>query len=130
LSADYSPPVSTKTVPVDSGVGHYLQVPALHFTVNTKLTPRMSKQIKDAGLTHVSVSDQEPSFHPEMFRLRAAAHQGSDWLAKFHTSYLTANVGQDAARARETNVERNIHFAPRLAVGENFGKKVEQTALF
>ena len=130
LSATYSPPASTKTLPLANAVGNYLQVPALHFTINTKLTPKMVEQMKDAGMTHAAVTDQEPKFHPEMFRLRAATHPGTDWLAKFHTSYLTSNIQNDAARARETDIEKNIHFAPRLAVGEGFGKKIEQTGMF
>lgn len=130
LSPDYSPPASTKTLPVGESVGQYLQVPALHFTIGTQLTPRMVSRLKVAGLSSVSVSGEEPKFHPEMSRLRAAAHSGSDWLAKLHSSYLMSNLQQDAARGMETNVASNLHFAPRLAIGEGFGKKIEQTGEF
>ena len=63
-------------------------------------------------------------------RLRAAAHPGTDWLAKMHTSYLSSNLGIDAGRARETNVSKNVHFAPRLAMGVGFGENVEETGEF
>lgn len=90
----------------------------------------MVNQIRAAGINSVPVSYQEPKFRPEMLRLRAAAHPGTDWLAKMHTSYLMSNLGQDAARARETNVQHNVHFAPRLAVGEGFGENVAETGEF
>ena len=130
LSTSYSPPADTKQVAVDQAIGKYLQSPALHFVINTQLTPKMANQLRAAGITSVAVSGQEPKFHPEMMRLRAAAHPGQDWLAKLHTSYLTTNLGTDAARARETNIARNVHFAPRLAVGSDFGKTIEQTGEF
>lgn len=130
LSTSYSPPKDTKQVSPDQAVGQYLQTPMLHFTINTRLTPKMVQRIRSAGINSIPVSSAQPKFRPEMFRLRAAAHPGTDWLAKMHTSYLTVNLGQDAARARETNVERNVHFAPRLAIGEGFGKNVEETGEF
>lgn len=130
LSTSYSPASDTKNVSADQAVGRYLQSPVLHFTINTKLTPKMVNQIRAAGINSVPVSYQEPKFRPEMLRLRAAAHPGTDWLAKMHTSYLMSNLGQDAARARETNVQHNVHFAPRLAVGEGFGENVEGTGEF
>lgn len=130
LSTTYSPPADTKAVPAQQAIGKYLQSPVLHFTINTRMTPKMVKRIQDAGIQSVSVSTQQPKFRPEMFRLRAAAHPGTDWLAKMHTSYLMSNLGQDAARGRETDIAQNVHFAPRLAVGEGFGKDIERTGKF
>lgn len=130
LSTSYSPPADTSNVPVDKAVGGYLQAPLLHFTINTKLSPKMVDRIRAAGITSIPVSRSEPKFKPEMFRLRAAAHPGTDWLAKMHTSYLMNNLNADASRARETNVEKNVHFAPRLAIGEGFGKNITDTGTF
>jgi DNA-directed RNA polymerase subunit beta' len=130
VARNYSPPEDTVGVPLEKAVGRYLQAPALHFTINTKLTPKMLERIGAAGIRNVSVSDRLPKFRPEMMRLRAASHPGTDWLAKMHSSYLTSNLGADAARARETNVEHNVHFAPRLAIGKGFGEKIETTGEF
>ncbi len=130
LSAKYSPPKSMQLVPVDQGHGKYLQAPVLHFTIGTKLTPKMTKRIREAGIKAVPVSEEEPKFVPTMMRLRTASQNSKDWLAKMHTSYLTSNLAADAPRGRTTNIEHNTHFAPRLMVGEDFGKKVEQTGEF
>lgn len=130
LLPGYSPAADTKQVDPPQAVGRYLQAPILHFTLNTRLTPKMISRIQQAGIKSIPVSEQEPKFHPEMLRLRAAAHPGTDWLAKMHTSYLMSNLGQDAARARETNVRENVHFAPRLAIGEGFGESIAETGKF
>ena len=69
-------------------------------------------------------------FVPEMQRLRAGAHSGTDWLGKMNSSYLTSNLGQDAERGRDTDTAENVHFAPRLAIGTGFGEKIERTGKF
>ena len=130
LSAHYSPPKDTKILPVAGAVGHYLQAPALHYTIGTQLTPKMVAHMSKAGIPAISVSKQAPGFTPTMVRLRAASHDNPDWIARLNTSYLTANLGEAASRGRESNIEENVNFAPRLMVGEGFGKKIEQTGKF
>jgi DNA-directed RNA polymerase subunit beta' len=135
LLAKYRPPVDTSEAMTEKAVGKYLQAPALHYTVGTKLTPKMVKSIKDAGFDKVPVSSQEPWFHPEMRRLRVAAHGSEDWLASMGTSYLGAQIRNSLERGDETNIAENYHFGPRLAYGADagagaFGENVERTGKF
>ncbi len=130
LVTTYSPPKDTKLSKVEQSIGKYLQAPVLHYTIGTKLTPRMGQRLRDAGISSVPITDKAPGFTPTMFRLRTASQSGDDWLAKMHTSYLTSNLAHDAARGEDTDIRKNVHFAPRLMVGEGFGKKVEQTGEF
>lgn len=131
LITGYHPPADARLLALKEADGKYLQSPALHFTIGTKLTPKMLTRLEQAGFKQVHVSDKEPRFHPEMIRLRtAAAASGGDWLAKMHTSYLTSNLQRSAERGEETNVEHNVHFAPRLAFGKDFGKEIETTGEF
>lgn len=124
MSAKYVPPKDVVLTKPGQASGKWLHAPALHYTIGTKLTPRMTERIKKGGIDQVVVSDKPPGFSPEMVRLRTASHAGTDWLAKLNTSYLTDNLAHDAERGRETNVEHNTNFAPRLAIGKDFGKHV------
>jgi hypothetical protein len=108
----------------------YLQQPVLHYTVGTQLTPRMTEHIGKAGFSHVAVSPTPPEFEPEMIRLQAGQYGGEDWLAKLNTSLLGRNLEHDASRARDTDVESNINWAPRLAIGTGFGDKIKETGRF
>jgi intein/homing endonuclease len=130
ISHHYSPPATTRFASLREAPGKFLQAPTLHYTIGTRITPKMIKRLEDVGIRSVAVSDEEPPFKPEMVRLRATMHSGTDWLAKQHSSYLTSNLQADAARARDTNLAENVHFAPRLAVGEGFGEKIKQTGKF
>jgi len=135
LIARYRPPADTADTMVNKSTGKYLQAPALHYTIGTKLTPRMVKSLQDAGVERVPVSEKEPWFHPEMSRLRVATHDSSDWLASMGTSYLGSQIRNSLERGDETNVASNYHFGPRLAFGADagagaFGENIEQTGKF
>jgi len=120
--AKYRPPEDTAEMPAAKAVGKFLQAPALHYTVGTKLTPSMAKNLESAGVTKVPVSSQQPWFRPEMQRLRVASHNSDDWLASLGTSYLSSQLRGSLERGDETNVAENYHFGPRLAFGADAGK--------
>lgn len=131
IQTSYTPPDTAKMVPLDPRYsGKYLEQPVLHYSIGTKLTPSIIKRLQDAGHSNAFVSDDPPQFTPSMVRLRAGAHNMDDWLAKMDTSYLKGNLISDAHRGRDTNTKENIHYAPRIAVGVNFGEKVDDTGKF
>lgn len=130
LSNTYVPPTNTTKGPTKKFIGSYLQAPALHYTIGTKITPKLSKELDDLGYGDVYASPTEPVFKAIMPRLRSAAHNNTDWLASMHTSYLKKQISESAIRGEDTNIESNTHFAPRLAIGANFGDNITQTGKF
>lgn len=135
LKAHYRPPADTADAPLEKAVGKYLQRPALHYTIGTKLTPSMISNLRTSGFDTLSVSSQTPWFHPEMKRLRVAAHDSDDWMASLGTSYLSSQMRNALERGDETNVAENYHFGPRLAFGADagaggFGENIERTGKF
>lgn len=130
LSNTYVPPTNTTKGPTKKFIGSYLQAPALHYTIGTKITPKLSKELDDLGYGDVYASPTEPVFKAVMPRLRSAAHNNTDWLASMHTSYLKKQISESAIRGEDTNIESNTHFAPRLAIGANFGDNITQTGKF
>jgi hypothetical protein len=111
-------------------IGKYLQSPALHYSIGTQLTPNMVEKMKEVGVNKVVVSEDEPEFTPEMIRLRTAVQHEKDWLAALHSSYQSARLQNAATSGADTDIESNIHFAPRLAVGTGFGDKSQITGKF
>jgi hypothetical protein len=71
------------------------------------------------------VDDAEPSFKPEMVRLRSASHSNPDWMASLGTSYLTKQLNESSTKGDDTNVFQNADYRPRLAFGKDFGKNIE-----
>ena len=131
----YTPPKDTADTNLSKAVGSYLQKPTLHYTIGTRLTPKMVDRLQTAGIESVSASRTEPWFKPEMKRLRTAAHDSKDWLVSMGTSYLSSQMRDALERGDETNVQENYHFGPRLAYGADagkgaFGENVESTGKF
>lgn len=130
LQASYVPPETTRTVKTSDAVGKYLQRPVSHYTIGTRVTPKMASFLKDHGYNEVDVDDTAPGFTPEMIRLRTASHSNPDWLASLGTSYLTKQLNEASTKGDDTNVLHNADWRPRLAYGAGFGKDVEDTGEF
>ncbi len=125
------PPANTKRMELGKQLtGMYLQAPALHYSIGTKLTPKMITRMQGTGMRDAQVSDTPPKFYPEMVRLRTASHNNDDWFAQLSGSYLKTNLADAAARGLDTNTESNYNWQPRLAVGKDFGKNVGVTGKF
>lgn len=130
LQASYKPSETTRRVRTKEAVGSYLQTPVMHYTIGTRITPKVAKELQDNGHNEVDVDDKEPGFTPEMIRLRTASHSNPDWLASMGTSYLTKQLNEASVRGDDTNVLNNPDWRPRLAYGAGFGKDIEATGEF
>jgi DNA-directed RNA polymerase subunit beta' len=126
----YKRPDDTADTPLHKSTGLYLQQPVLHFTVGTRITPKIAERMRKVGATNVLASPTAPPFTPDMQRLRTASHSDKDWMSSLSTSYLGKQMTQSAERGDETDIESNYHYAPRLAAGVGFGANIERTGKF
>lgn len=123
-------PSNTTDVDPKEGIGQYLQKDHLHYTVGTKVTPKVASYLKDNGVDKITVGEIKPPFTADMDRLRTAAHANPDWLASMSTSYLKKQLLEGAQRGAETNYLENKHWAPRIGYGVGFGENIEDTGKF
>lgn len=130
LMKTYTPPETSKILKPSDAVGKYLQKPVLHYTVGTRITPSVAKDIERNDYSEVLADDMQPQFSPVMVRLRAASHTNPDWLASMSTSYLAKQLNESSTRGDDTNILHNTDFRPRLAVGAKFGENVRETGEF
>lgn len=130
LQKKYRIPETTRLMTPSKSVGKYLQQPVMHYTIGTKITPSIVKNLEKNDYNEIFVDDSEPKFKPEMVRIRAASHTNPDWMASLGTSYLTKQLNEASTEGDDTNILENADYRPRLAFGKDFGKNVEQTGLF
>lgn len=130
LQSIYRMPETTKPLSPGKAVGKYLQAPAMHYTIGTRITPTVARDLESHGYSGVLADDSEPEFEPEMVRLRGASHTTPDWLASQGTSYLTKQLEESVTRGDDTNVYSNPDWRPRLAYGKDFGKNLTETGEF
>lgn len=118
----YTAPKDTATRPLKESVGKYLQKPVLHYSIGTRITPRVAKSLEEVGETDLDVSDEAPKFKPRMVRLMENPSYGSDWMSQLGSSYVKGNLLDNIHRG---GASADIHGAsplPGLAYGMEFGK--------
>ena len=91
----YEAPENTKALHPQAAIGQFLQKPALHFSIGTKVTPNVSKVLHEAGTKEVHVSPDKPEFEPEMTRLIENPGSGHDWAKHLTVSYVKRNLLDD-----------------------------------
>ena len=121
LAYSYQPRADAKIVKTGDAVGKYLEQPALHHTIGTRLTNKMATELSDFGVDKVRVHERPVAFTPQMTRLRTAAHYGKDWLAKLHGTYLKSNLLSDVQSVSESNIH-GTHPIPAIAYGVELGE--------
>lgn len=131
LAANWKPRPGSEVLKPDNAEDLYLEKPVLHYTIGTRLTPRMIKEIKEGGFKEIVTHREPPPFEPLQIRLRTSSFEANDdWLARTGTSYLQKNLAESAQKGYDTNIEENINPFVRLSVGQDFGANVERTGRF
>jgi hypothetical protein len=131
LEAEWEPREDYEERPSQQSEGRYLEEPVLHYTIGTKLTPRMVGEIQEAGFEKIKTHKEPPPFEPLQIRLRTQSYEvNPDWLARTGSSYIQKNLAESAQRGYDTNLKENTHPFPRLAVGEGFGDSSAITGKF
>lgn len=131
LASDWVPRKGHEIRPTRQSSGRYLEQPLLHYTIGTKLTPRMTSELEEAGFDKIKTHTEPPPFEPVQIRLRTNSYEvNDDWLARMGSSYLQKNLAESAQRGYDTNIKENPHPYPRIAAGKGFGEKATETGKF
>ena len=108
--------------------GKYLQAPVLDYTVGTRITPRISKELESLGEHKVLVSHEQPEFEPHMVRLMENPGHGLDWMSQLGSSYVKGNLLDTVHRGGATAPTHGTAPLPGLAEGIDFGRPPKGTA--
>jgi hypothetical protein len=121
VAFSYRPRKDAKTLPPAKAVGQYLEQPALHYTIGTRLTKKMADRLKKFGIDSVMTHPQESGFVPDMVSITKVPQYGDDWMARLGSTYLKPRLLQDVQRGAQSKVH-GIHPTPGIAKGVEFGR--------
>ncbi|HDL86511.1 MAG TPA: hypothetical protein ENH11_09345, partial [Candidatus Acetothermia bacterium] len=82
FAARYSPRAGSVAVPTKYAKGKYLEQPTLHYSIGTRITPRVMKTLKEFDVNDVMAHDKEPDFQPEMQRAVDVIGRDKDWMVR------------------------------------------------
>lgn len=122
FAKNYTPSASAKTLQPEKAVGMYLEKPAFHFTIGTRITPSMAKTLKEMGRGEVLASDEKPGFEPVMVRMMDNPAYKQDWMTHMGNSYVKRNLSRDIRGGGADSFTHGKDFAPGLAKGTEFGR--------
>lgn len=103
-----------------SAVGHYLEKPALHYSIGTRIGKKVVADLDRYGIKNIQAHKEPPPFQPEMVRGMANVGTDPDWMTKMLGSYQKSNL-LTAVQRGGTSDTAGSSFVPGLARGETFG---------
>jgi len=129
LAYTYKPRATAARMGLKKAVGSYLEEPAMHFTIGTRMTKQMAEKLAKFGVEDVLVDREPTGFTPNMVGLAKVPEHGTDWVARLGSTYLQSRLLQDVHRGAESNIH-GLHPVPGIAKGVEFGKQKGSTFTF
>lgn len=102
IAATYTPRDDAKTLPVDKATNMYLEKPVLYYSIGTRVTPAVAKELKKYQFNDVTVSEKEPPFKAKFLRPTAVLQSSQNWLPRLAGERLRDALF-DAARTGVTD---------------------------
>lgn len=82
LQKNWKPRLGSVELSADDAVGRYLERPEHYFTIGTRITKPVAKELKEAGFRKVLAHREPPGFEPEVTRLLAHPSMDPDWKVR------------------------------------------------
>ena len=117
LQAGYAEEPDSRELEIDKAAGKYLQYPVLHYTIGTRMTPRMLAEVKSRGMDRVRVSDTSPGFTPVVTRLMDFAGKDREWMARAGGWGLRKSI-TDAAATGSTVPANSTSYTRKMFLPE------------
>ena len=97
VAADWKPRDNAVKTSVDKAAGMYLEEPVLNYTIGTRITPDVAKNLNKYGFKDVTVNSDPPPFNAEFMRPAQALQNDRNWLPRLAGERLRDGLF-DAAR--------------------------------
>jgi hypothetical protein len=120
IEKSYTPRQGSITAVPAQARGQYLEKPALHYSIGTKINKSVADTLKRYGVANVHTHREPPPFQPEMVRGMANISNDQDWMTRMLGSYQERGLMGSVHRGL-TSDEAGSSYVPALARGENFG---------
>ena len=97
VAADWKPRDNAVKTTVDKAANMYLEEPVLNYTIGTRITPDVARNLNKYGFKDVTVNSDPPPFNSEFMRPAQALQNDRNWLPRLAGERLRDGLF-DAAR--------------------------------
>jgi DNA-directed RNA polymerase subunit beta' len=122
LASQYTPREGASTDTPKKLVGSYLEQPLLHYSIGTRITPRVAEELTKYGFKSATAHTKPPPFTPDMHRAQMALLGDPDWMTRLGGFNLKRTFLKSVQRGATSKVH-GTSWIPALATGEIVGGK-------
>lgn len=117
----FKPRPGSVQAPPRQAVGKYLEQPALHYTIGTRVTKRVADELDKFKVPSVLYNEAPPGVHPEMRSIVETTGQTDDWMGRLGTTYIGKRLVEDVQRGAVSNT-KGLNPYPAVARGTGLGE--------
>jgi len=109
----YQPREDARTTAPKQAKNRYLEKPYLHYTIGTRVTPRVIDNLREQGIDSIISHEADPGFKPEVKRVMDSASADSDWKVRM-SGFGIQRSFLDAAQKGSLSKKDNTSYVPAL----------------
>ena len=113
LAAKWEPREGSEARPLAMAGGKYLEKPYLHYTIGTRVTPKVAAELAEFGHSKVLTHDDPPPFEPEVMRAQDVIRNDQDWITRLGGENLKRAL-LDSAQRGGTSDKKSTSYFPRM----------------
>lgn len=122
VEALYKPRDGYQELPVEKAKGKYLEAPASYFSIGTRITPDVVKELKRNRVTTIKVHNDPTPFEPIVVPAKQFTEKDEDFLVGLAGENLMRSIQDHTARGSETEKDSTSYY-PRTAFMSYLGEK-------
>jgi DNA-directed RNA polymerase subunit beta' len=107
LQREYKPRKDAVDVSPNRSIGYYLEKPVLHYTIGTRITPKVAELLQEQKIKAVQVHKEDPGFEPAPTRIMDIPGTDPNWknkLTGFNIKRNLLNAARQGAEAEHESV--------------------------
>ena len=117
----YRPRPDSQQSSPKQAIGKYLEQPALHYTIGTRVTPKVARELEKFKVSSVLYNPNPVGVHPQMESVVQTTGNTKDWMGRLGTTYLGKRLVQDVQEGAESN-SQGVNPYPAVAKGTTLGQ--------
>ena len=115
IAQKWTPRDDSKQLPVDKAADTYLQQPTLYYSIGTRITPNVIKNLKKYDIKTITTNSNPPPFEPQFVRSKQVLSNDKHWLPRLAGERLTDSLF-DAAQRGITDQYGSSSFVDKIIV--------------
>ena len=129
IASQYRRRAGTQQAKPNKSLGKYLEAPALHYSIGTRITPKVVKEMGEFDIDSIDVHDDPPAFEPHMVQGREIGLKDQNPITRMGSSYLEKGMLESVHRGRSAPIH-DTSYIQSLALSDDFGKKTKETGTY